>query len=292
MIVANAGDPRVVGLVERLLAARAGGAARAEEAARGGGAAPRRRGGPRRESGARPGSASSGTSWRRPPARRLARRFRPTGSRALAGRTRHAVHAGAPGRFGEGRAAPPRQGERRELPGRGGLRADPGRADRSGRGGRAPGRDRLRPRRSPVAAVGRHPGGRLVQLEPRSGAVGAGSGAPARGAGAASPSWATCSNWAPPSAAITGSWAATPRNSASVWWSASANWRPHTVAAAREGRRGETAWFEDARAAGAGVPPLIGDGDGVVLVKGSRGGGAGARGRGAGPGTGAGPGEA
>ena len=43
----------------------------------------------------------------------------------------------------------------------------------------------------------------------------------------------------------------------------------HTVAAAREAGV-ETAWFEDARAAGAGVPPLIGDGD-VVLVKGSRG---------------------
>lgn len=42
-----------------------------------------------------------------------------------------------------------------------------------------------------------------------------------------------------------------------------------TVAAAREAGA-ETAWFEDARAAGAGVPPLIGDGD-VVLVKGSRG---------------------
>lgn len=42
-----------------------------------------------------------------------------------------------------------------------------------------------------------------------------------------------------------------------------------TVAAAREAGV-ETAWFEDARAAGAGVPALIGDGD-VVLVKGSRG---------------------
>ena len=42
-----------------------------------------------------------------------------------------------------------------------------------------------------------------------------------------------------------------------------------TVAAAREAGV-ETAWFEDARAAAAGVPALIGDGD-VVLVKGSRG---------------------
>ena len=267
LIVANAGDPRVVGLVERHLAARAGGAARAEEAARGGGAA--HGGGAAR--GGEPGAAGERVVWYElAPAAGKAPRAEVSahGLEALAGGpgTRFTLeHRGASAKV--------------ELPLHGKVNVENFLA---------------------AAACALTLG---VPIEAVAAAARRAAIASGRGEVLSLPSGATLVddsyNSNPEAArlaleaarllegrrrvAVLGDMlelgAAERRYHRQLGGDAAelgfglvvgvGELAAHTVAAAREAGV-ETAWFEDARAAGAGVPPLIGDGD-VVLVKGSRG---------------------